>query len=302
VGGCDLVETCDGVAGICPADLVAAPPAAPTDVAAARGNGLATLTWTAVAGATSYNIKRSATSGGPYITVGASATTIFTNPGLTNGTIFFFVVSATSQAGGCESANSEQVGVIPSICPGVYCDDFEADVVGTLANGWTRLGGSMGDWSVVADGSKFLAQNGAASSTLRACFTSGAPGAPWSGAISIAADVKITAFGLNGQAAMVCARFVDLSNYYCLGLGPTGIQIQTKVNGTANNSAIFGQTISTGSIHQVKLSLSAAGELSVTLDSSVRGTLTPTALGTGFAAVATQSAEAEFDTIVVSQP
>jgi hypothetical protein len=117
----------------------------------------------------------------------------------------------------------------------------------------------------------------------------------------MSADVEITALGLNGQAAMVCPRFVDLSNYYCLALGPTGIQIQTKVNGGASNSAIFGQTITIGSIHQVKLSLSG-GVLSVTLDSSVRGTLTPAALGNGFAAVATQSIEAQFDNVVVTQP
>jgi len=309
VGGCDLAESCDGLAGVCPADAVAPTPAAPTNVAATRGNAQATLTWTPVAGATGYNIKRATASGGPYTTVGttgppvAGATTvIFTSMGLTNGATFFFVVSATSVNGGCESPNSEQAAVIPSACPGVYCDDFEADTVGTMANGWMRVGGSAGDWSVVADGSKSFEQLGATSSTLRASFTSGAPGAPWSGAISMAADVKLTVLGISGQAAMVCARFVDLSNYYCLGLTPTGIQIQTRVNGNATNSAIFAKTITTGSIHQVKLSLSSAGVLSVTLDSSVLGTLTPTALASGFAAVATQSIEAEFDNIVVTQP
>ena len=94
-------------------------------------------------------------------------------------------------------------------------------------------------------------------------------------------------------------RFVDLSNYYCAALGPTGVQIQTKVGGNALNSAIFPQSINIGSIQQMKLSLSAAGVLSVTLNSSVRGTLTPAALSSGFAAVATTSMEASFDTIVV---
>jgi hypothetical protein len=195
-----------------------------------------------------------------------------------------------------------QVAVIPSACPGVYCDDFEADTLGTQANGWTRVGGSAGDWAVTAAGTKFFSQVGATSSTFRAAFSSGAPGAPWSGATSVSADVQLNALGISGQAALLCVRFVDLSNFYCAALSPTGIQIQTKVGGNTNNSALFAQSINPGSIQQVKLSLSAAGVLSVTLNSSVRGTLTPPALGSGFVAVATTSVEASFDTIVVSQP
>ncbi|HET6147393.1 MAG TPA: hypothetical protein VFH68_07645 [Polyangia bacterium] len=302
-GACDPIEVCDGRTAVCPIDFSAPPPAVPSNVAATRANAQAILTWTAVSGATAYNIKRSTTSGGPYTTVGTTTATTFPNSGLTNGTTYFFVVSATSQAGGCESANSAQVGVIPGPCPGVYCDDFEADVVGTMANGWTLIGDSTGDWSVVADGGKFFEQIGVVGSALRVSFASGAPGAPWRGAISISADVKImTPPGLGAQAAMVCPRFVDLDNYYCLALGPNGIQIQTRVNGGASNSAIFGQNITNNSIHQVRLSLSAAGVLAVSLDSSTRGTLTPTALNSGFAAVATQGVAAAFDNIVVTQP
>jgi hypothetical protein len=301
-GGCDVAESCDGLAAICPIDGAAPTPTAPTNVAATRGNNQATLTWTAVAGATSYTIGRSTVSGGPYTTVGTTAATTFVNTGLTNGTTFFFVVSATTIGPGCVSPISAQASVIPSACAGVYCDDFEADTVGTQAQGWTRIGGSAGDWLVTAAGTKFFSQVGATSSTLRAVLSTGAPTAPWSGATSISADVELTAAGISGQAAMICPRFVDLSNYYCAALGPTGVQIQTKVGGNALNSAIFPQSINIGSIQQLKLSLSAAGVLSVTLNSSVRGTLTPAALSSGFAALVTTSMEASFDTIVVSQP
>jgi hypothetical protein len=301
-GGCDLAESCDGVGNVCPIDSMAPTPAAPTNLAAARGNNMATLTWTAVAGATSYTIGRSTVSGGPYTTVGTATTPLFVANGLTNGTTFFFVVSATTVGPGCVSPNSAQAAVIPSACAGVYCDDFEADTVGTQATGWTRIGGSAGDWLVTAAGTKFFSQVGATSSTFRAAFSSGAPGAPWSGATSVSADVELNTLGITAPAALLCVRFVDISNFYCAALSPTGIQIQTKVGGNTNNSAVFAQAINTGSIQQVKLSLSAAGVLSVTLNSSVRGTLTPTALASGFVAVATTSVEGSFDTIVVSQP
>ena len=87
------------------------PPAAPTNLAATAGNGQVALTWSASSGATSYNVKRATTSGGPYATVGSTAGTSFTNTGLTNGTIYFFVVSALNAAG--ESMNSGPVSATP---------------------------------------------------------------------------------------------------------------------------------------------------------------------------------------------
>jgi hypothetical protein len=73
------------------------------------------LSWTASAGAGSYNVKRSTTSGGPYTLVGGVTGTSFTNTGLTNGTTYFFVVSALG--GGVESANSIQVSATPTAPP-----------------------------------------------------------------------------------------------------------------------------------------------------------------------------------------
>ncbi|WP_281888242.1 cellulase family glycosylhydrolase [Paenibacillus sp. YYML68] len=87
-------------------------PAAPTGVSAAAGNGQATLTWQASIGATSYQVKRAVTSGGPYTTIGTVTGTSFTNTGLTNGTTYYYVVSAVNSAG--VSANSSEVSVQPS--------------------------------------------------------------------------------------------------------------------------------------------------------------------------------------------
>ena len=87
------------------------PPATPTGLQATAGNAQVSLTWTASAGATSYHVKRSTASGGPYTQVAAPTTTSDADTGLTNGTIYYYVVSALNAAG--ESANSSQVSATP---------------------------------------------------------------------------------------------------------------------------------------------------------------------------------------------
>ena len=87
------------------------PPAAPANFVATAGSGQVSLNWSASAGATSYNVKRSTTSGSGYVTVTNVAGTSFVNPGLANGTTYYFVVSATNTFG--ESANSAEVSATP---------------------------------------------------------------------------------------------------------------------------------------------------------------------------------------------
>src|SRR5262245_2977815 len=87
------------------------PPPVPTGLAATAGNAQVQLSWTASTGASSYNVKRATTSGGPYATVASVSGVSFTNTSLTNGTTYFYVVSAVNANG--ESANSSQVSATP---------------------------------------------------------------------------------------------------------------------------------------------------------------------------------------------
>ncbi|QJD82069.1 endo-1,4-beta-xylanase [Cohnella herbarum] len=88
-------------------------PAAPAGLMATAGNAQVALSWAASSGATSYTVKRSTTSGGPFTNVATGVTTTsYTNTGLTNGTTYYYVVSATNSAG--TSGNSAQVSATPS--------------------------------------------------------------------------------------------------------------------------------------------------------------------------------------------
>jgi hypothetical protein len=89
------------------------PPAAPTGLQATAGNTQVSLNWTASTGATGYHVKRSTTNGTGYIQISAPTTTNYTDTGLTNGTTYYYVVSAINAAG--EGANSAQASATPAV-------------------------------------------------------------------------------------------------------------------------------------------------------------------------------------------
>lgn len=88
-------------------------PAAPANLQATAGNAQVTLTWSGSTGATSYTVKRSTTSGSGYTAVASGRTgTSYTDTGLTNGTTYYYVVTASNTTG--ESAGSTQVAATPA--------------------------------------------------------------------------------------------------------------------------------------------------------------------------------------------
>ena len=90
--------------------------AAPTGLTATAGNTQVALSWTAVSGATSYNVYRSTASGGEVkINTSAVTTTSYTDTGLTNGTQYFYEV--TEVTGGVESGKSNEVSATPTAPP-----------------------------------------------------------------------------------------------------------------------------------------------------------------------------------------
>ena len=139
------------------------PPAVPTGVSAsATSQTAANVTWAAVAGATSYTVSRSTTSGGPYAQVGTSTTTSFANSGLSCNTTYYYVVSASN--GTCGSASSAQAQTTTQACTG-----------NVLANGVpvTNVSGAAASqqfWTMAvpagASGLKFVTSGGTGDADL----------------------------------------------------------------------------------------------------------------------------------------
>lgn len=88
-----------------------AKPSTPALISATPGSGQVALAWSASSGAISYNVKRATVSGGPYTTIATPSSTSYTDFGVTNGTTYYYVVSAVNSAG--ESANSSQLSATP---------------------------------------------------------------------------------------------------------------------------------------------------------------------------------------------
>ena len=88
------------------------PPDAPTGLSAVPGDAQVALSWNASSGATTYYVKNSLTSGGSYTIIATNASFNFTNTGLSNGTLYYYVVRAVNASG--ESADSMEVSARPT--------------------------------------------------------------------------------------------------------------------------------------------------------------------------------------------
>jgi rhamnogalacturonan endolyase len=86
-------------------------PATPAGLTANAGDARVALNWTASTGATSYNLKRSTSNGGPYTTIASPSATNYMDMTAVNGADYFYVVSAVNGAG--QSGNSSPVSARP---------------------------------------------------------------------------------------------------------------------------------------------------------------------------------------------
>ena len=112
-------------------------PLIPTGLIATElSNNRIDLAWTASAGATSYNVKRSTLSGGSYTTISANiSTAAFSDTSVTSGTTYYYVVSANTAEG--ESSDSNEAAVIRLHAYLKFNETSGTSAADSTGNGWT---------------------------------------------------------------------------------------------------------------------------------------------------------------------
>ena len=123
-------------------------PGAPTLNSAAAGNGTVALGWSAPgsnggSAITGYKVYRGTASGGETLLTTLSNVTSFTDTGLTNGTTYYYKVSALNSVG--ESVASNELSAKPAAVPGAPTLNSATPGNGTVALAWsapTNNGGS----------------------------------------------------------------------------------------------------------------------------------------------------------------
>jgi kumamolisin len=100
-------------------------PSAPTGLKATASSTKVNVTWAASAGAVNYNIYRGTTSGGETISQKGVPEPSYTASSLTNGTTYYFQVTAVNASG--ESARSSEISATPELTTGAVAQQLIGD-------------------------------------------------------------------------------------------------------------------------------------------------------------------------------
>jgi len=225
-------------------------PAAPTGLSALPGHNQVLLNWAVSVDAGSYIVKRGTVNGGPYSILGGPAAATYTDSTAVNGTMYYYVVSATNAMG--ESMNSSQVVAAPvamfahwkfNETGGATAFDSIGTQHGTLMGGAAWTGGKFDNAVGMGGGGYVSLPNGVVSSL--------------SGNFSIATWVYVNA---NGTWARIFDFGTGTTAYMFLApvSGGNSVRYAITTSGGGGEQQINGPALSAGAWHHVAVTLSGA--------------------------------------------
>jgi hypothetical protein len=149
IGFGTLCYTLDATASPYPASPA---PSAPGGLKATASVGKVWLRWLPVATANGYNVFRSTASSGPYTKIATyrGVFPLYEDAGVTNGTTYYYTVSAINQAG--TSNNSAQVSATP-VAAGALPADWAHQDIGNVAVSGSAGFGNVSEGTFTVSGS-----------------------------------------------------------------------------------------------------------------------------------------------------
>ena len=119
----------------------AMPPAAPTNLIASASGTQVALSWNSYFWATNYIVRRSTTSGGPYMPIATTTATGFIDTNVMVGVTYYYAVAGVNLFG--IGSNSSQVSATPvSLVAWFKADAITGVANGTLVSSWSDASGN----------------------------------------------------------------------------------------------------------------------------------------------------------------
>ncbi len=172
-------------------------PPTPTNLTVVNFDSAVSLSWSAAAGATGYYVKRSDTQGGAYTIITNLSSPGFTDSPLVNGSVYYYVVSATNSVG--ESSDSPEVVGRPN----------------PVVTGITAVGGTnqiIVSWSALPNTDTYAVYRAIVAGGPYTNIASGMVGTTYTDATVLGGrtyfyrvEAAITGGGVSGQSAAVSA-------------------------------------------------------------------------------------------------
>jgi fibronectin type 3 domain-containing protein len=299
-------------------------PAAPTGLTAVPADAKVTLSWNAVAGAASYNIYRSTASGAETLVQSGVTGTTFSDTGLTDGTTYYYKVSAVNAAG--ESPLSAEVSATPQVAaPAAPTGLTAVPADAQVALSWNAVGGaaSYNVYRGTASGAETLVQSGVTGTTFsdtgltdgttyyyKVSAVNAAGESPLSAEVSATPQVAAPAAPSNLSATAASTSQINLT-WTDNSSNESGFVVEWATNSTftagdttanvgANVTSYSATGLSAGTTYWFRVRATNAGGASA--NSNVASATTQTAsTGTGTGLVATYYDNMDFTGTTVSR-
>ena len=199
-------------------------PSAPINLISSTADGQVKLSWENVTKATGYTIERSTNSGGPYSTIGSSSTNSYTDSGLTNGTTYYYVVTANNATGSSvvspQTVATPVQTVTPATPSNITAQTGGADSTPFNSGGQVRI-----SWPAVANATSYNIKQYDSSSSSFKTIRSQTETIFYQDNLTVGTTYKYEISAVNSTGESANSAEIDLTPQESVPAAPTNLKV-----------------------------------------------------------------------------